>query len=212
MDHTLINQYFPHLSQQQQQQISALGPCYQSWNARINVISRKDIDQLYLHHVLHSLAIAKFVSFPDGATVLDIGTGGGFPGIPLAILFPQTHFFLCDSVAKKIRVVNEVAASLSLTNITAQQIRAEEIKLSFDFVTCRAVAQLTELIPWIWNKVTKGVICLKGGELKQEIEACARLIGIPQNQIEEVSISQWFHEDFFQEKKIVFVKKPQHQF
>jgi len=203
MDHALINHYFPHLSPQQQQQFAALGPCYQAWNARINVISRKDIDQLYLHHVLHSLAIAKFTSFPDGASVLDVGTGGGFPGIPLAIMFPQTHFFLCDSIAKKVRVVDEVVSALGLKNVSAKQVRAEEVKGEFDYVVCRAVAPLIELLGWVWGMTVKGIICLKGGDLKEEIDACRRIVG----KIEEVSVSQWFNEPFFEGKKIVLIKR-----
>ncbi|MCL2726941.1 MAG: 16S rRNA (guanine(527)-N(7))-methyltransferase RsmG [Bacteroidales bacterium] len=203
MDHALINHYFPHLSPLQQQQFAALGPCYQSWNARINVISRKDIDRLYLHHVLHSLAIARFTSFPDGTSVLDVGTGGGFPGIPLAIMFPQVHFFLCDSIAKKIRVVNEVVTALGLKNVSAAQIRVEEIMQPFDYVICRAVAPLRELLDWVWGKTTKGVICLKGGDLKEEVAACNPIVG----EIEEISVSQWFKEPFFEGKMVIFIKK-----
>jgi len=207
MDHTLITHYFPHLRPQQQLQFAALSPCYQRWNERINVISRKDIDSLYLHHVLHSLAIAMFIPFPGGAHVLDVGTGGGFPGIPLAILFPQTHFFLCDSIAKKIRVVNEVVTTLGLKNVSVAQIRAEDIQQQFDFVVTRAVAPLNELASWVWNKTHKGIICLKGGDLREELEACSRVVGVAKNQIEEVHISQWFKESFFEEKKIVFIRK-----
>ena len=207
MDHTLITHYFPHLTPQQEQQFAALGPCYGHWNARINVISRKDIDCLYLHHVLHSLAIAKFIRFPDGADVLDVGTGGGFPGIPLAIFFPQTHFFLCDSIAKKIRVVNEVTAALGLKNVSAKQIRAEDMQQRFDFVVSRAVAPLGELASWVWEKTRKGVICLKGGDLTDEIRVCARILGITEGQIEEVVVSQWFKELFFEGKRVVFIRK-----
>jgi len=207
MDHSLVNHYFPHLSPRQQQQFAALNSCYRDWNARINVISRKDIDHLYLRHVLHSLAIARFISFKDGENVLDVGTGGGFPGIPLAILFPQTHFFLCDSIAKKIRVVHAIAKTLGLGNVSAAQIRAQDIQKQFDFVVSRAVAPLYDFVPWVWDKTAKGIICLKGGDLKEEIATSIQNIGMDKNQIEEISIYQWFKESFFEEKKIVFVRK-----
>jgi len=207
MDHTIINHYFPHLTPQQQMQFAALGPCYQDWNARINVVSRKDIDQLYVHHILHSLAIARFISFPAGAQVLDVGTGGGFPGIPLAILFPQTHFFLCDSIAKKIRVVNQVQAALGLTNVSTAPIRVQEVDQTFDFVVSRAVTRLDQLLPWVWNKVRTGILCLKGGDLREELEASIRTMNIPQTKIDEVFVSQWFAEPFFEEKKIVYISK-----
>lgn len=208
MDYSLITNYFPNLTPLQQQQFAALGPCYQIWNARINVISRKDIDHLYLRHVLHSLSIAKLTSFPDGSLVLDVGTGGGFPGIPLSILFPQTHFFLCDSVAKKIKVVTEIASALALTNVTALQIRAEEISQQFDFVVSRAVAPLSELLRWVWDKTAKEIICLKGGDLEEELQACVRATAIPRNRMEEIPISRWFTDPFFGEKKIVSLRKP----
>jgi len=207
MDHTLINRYFPNLSPEQQQQFAALGPSYQSWNGRINVISRKDIDQIYLHHVLHSLAIAKYTSFPDGARVLDVGTGGGFPGIPLSILFPHTQFCLCDSIAKKIRVIDEVITTLGITNVSAAHIRAEEIKQSFDYVVCRAVAPLYELASWVWNKIDKGMICLKGGDLDEELAIFTHMTGISKEQIEEIPVSQWFYESFFEGKKIISILK-----
>ena len=207
MDHHLITQYFPSLSARQQAQFAALGPLYRLWNARINVVSRKDIDHLYLHHVLHSLSIAKCVSFEAGMRVWDVGTGGGFPGIPLAIFFPEVHFFLCDSVAKKIRVVNEVVGALGLNNVTTAHIRAEEVTQSFDFVVSRAVAPLGELVSWVWGKTKRGVVCLKGGDLEEEVAECVRRMGIHRNMIKESPVSQWFNESFFEEKKIVYICK-----
>jgi len=207
MDHAIITKYFPDLTPQQQAQFAALGPCYRYWNERINVISRKDVDHLYLHHVLHSLSIAKFIHFPIGAQLLDAGTGGGFPGIPLSILFPQTHFFLCDSIAKKIHVVNEVAHTLALQNVTAVQIRAEDISQTFDYAISRAVTRLDLFLPWIWDKINTGVLYLKGGNLQEELDATVRTTAISRTQIEEIPISQWFEEPFFEEKKIVSVWK-----
>jgi len=207
MDDHLITGYFPKLTSEQQQQFVALAPCYQSWNTRINLISRKDMSQFYLHHVLHSLSIAKYLLFPSGAYVLDLGTGGGFPGIPLAIFFPQTHFFLCDSTAKKIRAVNDITASLGLKNVSASQIRAENIQQRFDFVVSRAVAPLNQLISWIWDKTDQAMLCLKGGDLKEELKDCARFAGIIPDQIEQINISQWFNQPFFEEKKIVYLRK-----
>ena len=154
----LIYTYFPDLTETQKRQMSALFPLYSEWNAKINVISRKDIDNLYLHHVLHSLAIAMLIKFPAGSKVLDVGTGGGFPGIPLAILFPDVSFYLCDSTLKKINVVKEVSASLGLKNVRAAQVRAEEIDEKFDFVVSRAVTELKNFLPWIWSSLSSGKI------------------------------------------------------
>ena len=207
MDHQLITYYFPLLTSTQQQQFAALDSCYRLWNARINVISRKDIDHLYLHHVLHSLAISKFVTFDKGMSVWDVGTGGGFPGIPLAILFPEVQFFLCDSIAKKIRVVKEVVSALELKNVAVAHIRAEEVKQSFDFVVSRAVAPLCELVSWVWRNTMRGVVCLKGGELEGEVWECVRSSGISRSMIEEASVLQWFNNPFFEEKKIVYIRK-----
>ncbi|MCL1973779.1 MAG: 16S rRNA (guanine(527)-N(7))-methyltransferase RsmG [Bacteroidetes bacterium] len=207
MDYSIVTHYFPSLTHLQQQQLSALGPCCQHWNAHINVISRKDMDQFYLHHVLHSLSIAKFITFPAGSRVLDLGTGGGFPGIPLAILFPQTHFFLCDSIAKKIRIVQELTAALALKNVSALHARAEDIQQPFDLAVSRAVAPLATLISWVWNKTNQGLICLKGGDLTMEIAECTLFSGISNAQIEKVNISQWFTETYFVEKKIVYLRK-----
>jgi len=207
MDHSIITKYFPLLTPLQQEQFAALGPCYQYWNERINVISRKDIDQLYLHHVLHALAIAKVIPFPSGARVWDVGTGGGFPGIPLAILFPDVDFFLCDSMAKKILVVNEVVQASGLKNVTTAQHRAEDIHQAFDYAISRAVTRLDQFAPWVWNKIRYGVLYLKGGDIEEEIRICINTLGIERNQVEEIHISQWFEESFFEEKKVVCLKK-----
>jgi 16S rRNA (guanine527-N7)-methyltransferase len=202
----LIAHYFPNLSTQQKKQFDELGPLYSHWNSQINVVSRKDIDSLYLHHILHSLAIAKVVSFLPGETILDVGTGGGFPGIPLAILFPETHFHLVDSIGKKIKVVTEIANAIGLTNVTASHARAEQICGPFDFIVSRAVTRLGEFYPWIKGKVSKhsknaiqnGILYLKGGDLEQEIRESglkATLIPIP----------GFFEEEFFEMKYVVYI-------
>ena len=164
----LIEHYFPNLSERQKQQIDQLLPLYSTWNEKINVISRKDIDNFYERHVLHSLAIAKVISFEAGDTVLDIGTGGGFPGIPLAILFPQTQFILVDSIGKKITVVAEIAKALELKNVHAKVDRAEHIRQPVDYIVTRAVARMEDLLRWSKNKHPKKIIALKGGDLKEE--------------------------------------------
>ena len=193
-----IEHYFPGLSAEQQKQFSALGDLYAHWNAQINVISRKDIDQLYERHILHSLAIAKVHTFSPGEKVMDLGTGGGFPGIPLAILFPQAHFHLVDSIGKKIKVVEEVAKGAGLRNVTVQHIRAEELKQKFDTVVTRAVAPLPELLGWTRRNLKPGgkLIALKGGELKDEIAGL-------ENHVKLYPVSDWFAEDFFAEKKVL---------
>ena len=202
--------YFPDLSATQQAQLAQLDPLYREWNEKINVISRKDIDNLYPHHVLHSLAIAKVLQFLPGARVLDLGTGGGFPGIPLAILFPETEFVLIDGIKKKITVVQEVAAGLGLKNVEARQQRAEERKgKSFDFVVTRAVAVLKKLVPWSMplikdeqrHSLPNGLIALKGGDVKTEIKA------LPRSAYTEVyPIQKMFANDFFEEKVVVYVQ------
>lgn len=206
----LLLKYFPHLSDLQSVQFEQLNPLYRDWNEKINVISRKDIDNLYLHHVLHSLAIAKVVTFKPGAAVLDIGTGGGFPGIPLAILFPETNFTLVDSIGKKIKVVQEVAAAIGLENVTALHQRVEDFKKpQFDFAVTRAVTTLDKLYPWssrlIKNKeqhvLPNGLIALKGGSLKEEIKALPR-----DSYTETYPLSDFFKEDYFQEKFAVYVQ------
>lgn len=201
-----ILKYLPSLTETQRKQLEQLDALYRDWNSKINVISRKDIDNLYLHHVLHSLAIAKFTQFKAGARVLDFGTGGGFPGIPLAIMFPDVQFKLIDRTAKKIRVTNEVAQAIGLKNVVAEQKSGEEEKGKYDFVVSRAVMPLPDLIKIVRKNIAKdsrnsienGVIVLKGGDIKDEIK--------PFNHIAEVDeISQWFTEDWFQEKYVIYI-------
>lgn len=204
-----ILKYFTEFSPQQLQQFHGLEELYKDWNSKINVISRKDIDGLYVKHVLHSLAIAAIIEFKPGCQVIDIGTGGGFPGIPLAIFFPEVQFHLVDSIAKKLKVVSEVAAATGLQNVTTQHIRAEEIKnRQFDFVVSRAVAPLKDLWQWSYKLIKKsskhdlpnGLICLKGGDLAQEIsESPVRPRMIPIHDI--------FSEDYFEEKYLLHVEK-----
>lgn len=202
----LISAYFPQLTDVQKEQFSKLHPLYQEWNSKINVISRKDIDNLYVNHVLHSLAIAKVVAFKPGAAILDVGTGGGFPGIPLAILFPETQFHLVDSIGKKITVVKNVAEGVGLKNIRAEQIRAEQVKGEYDFIVSRAVTRLKEFYGWIHRKVKKdsrhelynGILYLKGGDLDEELAELKK----PHQVIE---LSSFFKEEFFETKKVVYV-------
>ncbi|MGH1434053.1 MAG: 16S rRNA (guanine(527)-N(7))-methyltransferase RsmG [Lewinella sp.] len=205
-----IKTYFPDLPADQLALFEQLDPLYREWNQKINVISRKDIDNLYLHHVLHSLAIAKVIKFMPGARVLDLGTGGGFPGIPLAILFPETEFVLIDGIRKKITVVNEVATALGLKNVQGFQQRAEERKgRSFDFVITRAVALMEKIVPWsmplIHDKqlhaLPNGIIALKGGNVKEELKA------LPRGTYSEIyPIKKMFSEEFFIEKSVVYVQ------
>ncbi|MFD2968102.1 16S rRNA (guanine(527)-N(7))-methyltransferase RsmG [Sphingobacterium bambusae] len=203
----IIYSYFPKLSEQQKAQFAQLAEVYPFWNDQINVVSRKDIESLYLHHVLHSLGIAKFVTeFTPGTRILDVGTGGGFPGIPLAILFPEVQFHLVDSIGKKIKVVREVAAALGLTNVEADHIRAEQLDYKYDFVVSRAVTRLADFTPWIRNKferkdkngIPNGILYLKGGDLKEEIKE-AKL------KAELHPLSSYFKEDFFDTKYVVYV-------
>ena len=206
MGSELIYHYFPKLTEQQKEQIEKLYPLYSDWNAKINVVSRKDIEQLYLHHVLHSLAIAKMVQFRPGTKVLDVGTGGGFPGIPLAILFPDTAFTLVDSIGKKIKVVKEVAQGIGLTNVTAIHGRAEALKGEWDFVVSRAVTRLKPFTEWVKNKISKiprhsipnGILYLKGGELEEELDE----LDFPYH---VQDISSFFKEEYFETKKVVMV-------
>ncbi|MEQ9424961.1 MAG: 16S rRNA (guanine(527)-N(7))-methyltransferase RsmG [Cyclobacteriaceae bacterium] len=202
MDSNLVTNYFPYLSTAQQNQIEQLSELYHKWNEKINVISRKDIDLLYERHVLHSLAIAKFIQFSPGTNILDVGTGGGFPGIPLAILFPESRFHLVDSIGKKIRVVQEVAASIRLANVKASHIRAEQVKGKYDFVVSRAVTRLKPFIQWIDGCIApgknSGIIALKGGNLDEELAEIKR-------PYQMVDISDYFNEPFFETKRIVYV-------
>ena len=206
MQSDIIFNHFPDLSETQKAQFEKLFPLYQEWNEKINVISRKDIDQLYEHHVLHSLAIAKFIQFKPGSKLLDLGTGGGFPGIPLAILFPECQFHLVDSIGKKIQVVLEVAKAIGLENLTAEHQRAEKVKGEFDFVISRAVAKTKQLFIWTHQKVRKhdknqmenGLILLKGGDLKAEMKEFRR-------PYKQVNLRKYFREEFFETKKIIYV-------
>lgn len=203
---SLIYEYFTDLSDQQRQQLDRLGELYAHWNAQINVISRKDIESLYERHVLHSLAIAKFITFKPGASVLDVGTGGGFPGIPLAILFPETTFHLVDSIGKKVKVVAEIAQALGLKNVKASHVRAEQVQDKYDFVVSRAVTRLAEFYPWIRHKFKKkaihavpnGILYLKGGDLTEEIKE-SKLTA------ELYPLTDYFNEDFFLTKYIVYI-------
>lgn len=201
--------HFPNLSEQQYAQLAQLDSLYRDWNEKINVISRKDIDNLYVHHVLHSMAIAKYISFKPGAQVMDLGTGGGFPGIPLAILFPETQFTLVDSIRKKLTVVEDVALQLGLSNVRVQNSRAEELKPQFDFVVCRAVATIDKLMAWSRSRIKKnmmhalpnGLIALKGGNIKEEL----KLLG--KNEYSEiVPIQKYFPDEYYDEKYVVYVQ------
>lgn len=201
-----ILKYFNNLTPQQISQFTSLYDLYLDWNSKINVISRNDIENLYEHHVLHSMAIAQIINFKPGTTVLDVGTGGGFPGIPLAILFPEVKFTLIDSIGKKIKVANEVATAIGLKNIVLKHERAQEEKALFDFVVSRAVMPLEELVKLIRKNIAKksinalpnGLICLKGGELQHEI--------LPfKNIAESYEIDEFFKEEFFQKKKVVYL-------
>jgi len=202
----IIAKYFPELPEESELLYKQLFPLYSDWNAQINVISRKDIDALYERHVLHSLAIAKFIRFTAGTQVLDVGTGGGFPGIPLAILFPECRFHLVDSIGKKIKVVNAVAESLGLKNVSAEQIRAEQLKGKYDFVVSRAVTTLPEFVGWVkknispvqQNAVPNGIIYLKGGNLDAEVRPYRKLVFVQ-------NLSEYFDEEFFETKKLVHV-------
>ena len=201
-----ILKYFPNLSEEQIAQFAKLEELYKDWNAKINVISRKDIDELYVKHVLHSLAIAKVQEFKPGSTLLDVGTGGGFPGIPLAILFPETKFYLIDVIAKKIKVVNEVAAGIGLKNLKAEQKRANIVNDKFDFIVSRAVTNMPDFVSWVKGKTKKGnahperangILYLKGGDLTDELNDFPEAI--------QYNISDFFTEDFFETKKVVYL-------
>lgn len=202
-----MTEYFPALTEIQQAQYDAMEALYRLWNARINVISRKDIDKLMVHHVLHSLAVAKVIDFPAGSTILDVGTGGGFPGIPLAILFPHCRFTLCDSVGKKIKVAQAVAEDLQLDNVTCVQSRAESLPGKYDYVVSRAVTDLATFWPWIKDKFTKAVFYLKGGDLDAEIATCAKHCRIDPAKFCQAKISAWFDDPWFEEKKIVIISQ-----
>ena len=200
----IIHKYFPDLTEKQIEQFTDLQQLYQHWNAQINVISRKNMDTLYTNHILHSLAIAKVIQFEKGTKILDIGTGGGFPGIPLAILFPEVDFLLVDSIGKKIKVVNEVSKAIGLTNVIALHERAENIKDTFDFVVSRAVTNMTDFKKWVKGKfnnthnntLNNGILYLKGGDLSEELR------GISHSKYE---IADFFEEEFFETKKVIYI-------
>lgn len=202
----IILKYFPDISEEQKSQFAALYDLYVDWNSKINVISRKDIENLYTHHVLHSLAIAKLIRFTDGTQLMDVGTGGGFPGVPLAILFPKCKFLLVDSIGKKIRVATEVATAIGLKNVRFRHCRAEEVKEKFDFVISRAVMPLPDLVKIIKKNISKeqhnalpnGLICLKGGNLEGELKPFKKTA-------EADGLSMFFEEEYFKAKKIVYV-------
>ena len=204
----LLLKYFPDITERQREQFAALEGLYADWNAKINVISRKDFDSLYLHHVLHSLAIARVCRFDDGARVADVGCGGGFPSVPLAIMFPNVRFTAVDSIAKKITVVRGVSESLGLSNLEAVNMRFEQLPARFDYVVSRAVTDTKTLVGWVWNKIERGgcgtlrngILCLKGGELAEELAMTGKRWDI-------FEISHLFEEDFFATKKIVYTAR-----
>lgn len=201
-----IIKYFPELTQRQREQFAAMVPLYEDWNSKINLISRKDMDNFVEHHVLHSLAIAKVQPFKSMAEILDVGTGGGFPGIPLAIMFPDARFYLIDSIGKKIKVVQDVIEKLDLKNCRAEQIRAEQVEGDFDFIVSRAVTALPEFVGWVRGKVSKtnyhklrnGILYLKGGDLEEELRPLKRRPRI-------YEISDFFEEEFFETKKVIYL-------
>lgn len=203
----IILKYFPNLSERQKEQIAQLKPLYEDWNSKINVISRKDMDNFYEHHVLHSLAIAREIAFRDGSKVLDLGTGGGFPGIPLAIMFPNVQFKLIDRTGKKIKVVNEVATAIGLKNVVAEKLSGEEEKGSYDFVVSRAVMPLPDLMKIVRKNISKknqhnslpnGLICLKGGDLTAETRPFKNIVSVTE-------IYNKFKEEWFKEKNIIYL-------
>ena len=200
---SLIDRYFPDLTPRQREQFTAMPDLYREWNARINVVSRKDIDRIEEHHILHSLAIARTGLIVPGETVLDVGCGGGFPGIPLAVFYPDVQFTLVDSIGKKIRVVQEIATALGLDNVRAEHSRVEQLdggRSRFDWVVSRAVTDLRTFVGWTWGRTTYGIIYLKGGDLDEEIAAAGR-------RTEQLPVSTWFDSEFFQTKKVLVLPK-----
>lgn len=201
----ILLKYFPDLSSEKAEKFERLAELYKDWNTKINVVSRKDVDEIYLRHVLHSLAIGKFIQFKPESKIIDVGTGGGFPGIPLAILFPETQFTLVDSIAKKIKVVHEVVTALELTNVTTINDRVEKTKGQYDFIISRAVAAMPTFVHWTKGKIAKesrhtlknGIIYLKGGDLTEELK--------PYKTVQIIPITDFFEEDFFETKKIVYL-------
>lgn len=213
----MVKNFFENITPQQQEQFAMLTPLYEEWNSKINVVSRKDIDKLQLHHVLHSLAIAKFAQmgelFKPGTRIMDVGTGGGFPGIPLAIMFPEVEFLLVDSIGKKIKVVTEVANALGLKNVRAVKARAEEINEQFDFIVSRAVTDLGNFLPWVKGKYGNGIIYLKGGDLNEggllykELENAAAKCRINKKTMTYCPIEMWFGDEFFKEKYVIYIPR-----
>ena len=201
-----IIQQFPNLTENQRLQFEKLQFLYEDWNSKINVISRKDIDELYTRHVMHSLGIAKVLEFKSGSKIMDVGTGGGFPGIPLAILYPEVDFYLIDVIAKKIKVVNEVAIALGLKNVKAEQMRAENVKTEFDFIVSRAVTNMPDFVTWVKGKVKKtsnnelknGILYLKGGDLTEELKDFPKA--------KQHNLSDYFSDEFFETKKLVYIQ------
>ncbi len=207
MEIDLILKYFPDLTDTQIVQFTKLKPLYEEWNSQINVISRKDIDELYTRHILHSLGIAKVIQFKPGTSIMDVGTGGGFPGIPLAILFPESSFYLIDTIGKKIKVVNAVSEALGLQNVEGVQKRAENVKFEFDFIISRAVTYLPRFNNWIkgkfasdsFNDLPNGLLYLKGGDLREELKEAGK-------PFESFDLTNYFSEDFFETKKVIYLK------
>ncbi|MBP5547780.1 MAG: 16S rRNA (guanine(527)-N(7))-methyltransferase RsmG [Bacteroidales bacterium] len=202
----IVFKYFPDLTERQKEQFAALPGLYSEWNSKINVISRKDMDNFVEHHVLHSLAIAKVIRFKNMAEIMDLGTGGGFPGIPLAIMFPNANFYLVDSIGKKIKVVQDVASRLELHNVTAEQIRAEQVRREFDFIVSRAVTDLGQFVGWVkgkfsdihYHKLRNGIIYLKGGDFSEELAPFRKKVRL-------FDISDFFTEQYFESKKIIYL-------
>lgn len=208
MELDLILKYFPDLTVKQKNQFNQLQSLYKEWNAQINVISRKDIDELYTRHVLHSLGIAKVIQFKAGTSIMDVGTGGGFPGIPLAILFPESNFYLVDTIGKKIKVVNAVAEALALQNVEGVQKRAEKVKFEFDFIISRAVTYLPKFNNWVkgkfsnesFNDLPNGLLYLKGGDLLEELKEAGK-------PYQSFDLKNYFSEDFFETKKVIYLER-----
>ena len=203
----IIKKYFPNLTDLQAEQFAQLEVLYNDWNAKINVISRKDIQNLYEHHVLHSLGIAKVLNFRDGTEVMDLGTGGGFPGIPLAVIFPNAQFTLCDSIGKKITVATEVAKGLGLGNVKTVNARAESLPETFDFIVSRAVTSLDNFMPWVKGKYSEGILYLKGGDLAEEISVAMAKFKMRKGSVHCWPIASWTSDPFFETKMVIYIEK-----
>ena len=207
----MIKEHFKNITPEQQRQFEMLTPLYEDWNSKINVVSRKDIDKLQLHHVLHSLAIARFVDmaelFRPGTKVMDVGTGGGFPGIPLAVMFPHAQFTLCDSIGKKIIVATEVSKGLELKNVKTVNARAESLPETFDFIVSRAVTSLDNFMPWVKGKYSQGILYLKGGDLAEEISTAMAKHKMRKGSVHQWPISSWTDDPFFETKQVIYIEK-----